>query len=147
MMQQQPTENFNTKLFLLPRQYKLIGLIITAIGLGGLTWKKLGLGLVFASDANRVDPMKIALYIVLITGLMTLAWTREKVEDEFTFRVRYRCMGIAFIVAVLYSLVMPLIFLYLWKTTPYYFSASHLVTGMLLVYLVSFYYYKGKMKG
>ena len=145
MEQQHENKNYAAMLFLLPRQYKFIGSLVTAIGLIGLFFKKLGAGIVLAGNAKKPDIMVMVLTIILITGLMTIAWTREKVEDEFTLRVRYKCMAFAFILAILYVIAAP-IFVMTIGNIPSYLGATELVIGMLLVYLASFSFQKRGQK-
>lgn len=134
-MANQNKKDTASKLFLFPRRYKFIGGLLTAIGLVGLYFKNSGLGLSFAGDANRYDPLKLTLFIVLILGLFTMAWTREKTEDEMAIQIRLIALGISFLLGILAVIAIPVIILVTGGQI-FHLNATYLVIGMLICYMI-----------
>ena len=135
----------NNRLFLLPARFKKLGYGIVLLALLALAINKIiDSSLVLAGSGD--EPQKPAMFttlfsILLIIGLSCIAWTREKIEDELVLSQRLRSMGVAFIGAVLYVIVTPLIALlggYAIKT----FYSTELVVGMLIAYLITFFILK-----
>ena len=131
----------NEQFFLLPAGYKLPGYLILLVGIIGLAWKKIAsIGLVFAGNLGKPekpDAVKIMLYIIVVLGLILIAWTREKVEDELIVHMRLKAMGMAFILGIVYVVTIPFIDL-LGGHIPAVLTSTQLIIGMLLIYLVSF---------
>lgn len=141
-MEKQPENNSSkNKYFLLHSSYKRMGYWLCGFALLGLAWKKIvSMSIVLVQDIGKPakpDAANIVLSIVFILGLVCIAWAKEKTEDEMFQMFRTRSMMIAFVLAVLYVMIVPLIELF-GGNTPRNFSGIYLVTGMLLVYLLSF---------
>jgi hypothetical protein len=86
--------------FQLGNQYKKIGCII-AIGAFVLM-----IGRKYVEDSDWLKPI---LHGVLLIGLLIISLSKEKIEDEFVDSLRSQSYRLAFIVAIVYSLVQPLV--------------------------------------
>lgn len=86
--------------FQLGNQYKKIGIII-AIGSFVLMIARK-----YVEDSEWVKPI---LHGVLLLGLLIVSLSKEKQEDEFIDSLRSQSYRLAFLMAIVYSLVQPLI--------------------------------------
>ena len=86
--------------FQLGNQYKKIGLII-AIGTFVLM-----IGRKYVEDSEWLRPI---LQGVLLLGLLVISLSKEKLEDEFVDSLRSQSYRLAFLMAIVYSLVQPLV--------------------------------------
>lgn len=86
--------------FQLGFEYKKIGLII-AIGAFLLM-----IGRRFIENSEWVKPI---LHGTLLIGLLIISLSKEKLEDEFIDSLRSQSYRLAFLLAIVYSLVQPLI--------------------------------------
>ena len=86
--------------FQLGNQFKKIGFII-AIGTFMLM-----IGRKYIDNSEWVKPI---LHGVLLIGLLIISLSKEKVEDEFIDSLRSQSYRLAFVMAIVYSLVQPLI--------------------------------------
>lgn len=60
----------------------------------------------FAMDGNT-DWLKLVLQKVLLVGLLIVSLSKDKIEDEMMVSLRMQSYTIAFVVGVLYTLIMP----------------------------------------
>lgn len=60
----------------------------------------------FALDGNT-DWLKLVLQKVLLVGLLIVSLSKDKIEDEMMVSLRMQSYTIAFVVGVLYTLIMP----------------------------------------
>ncbi|QNM86323.1 hypothetical protein H9W90_04150 [Polaribacter pectinis] len=86
--------------FQLGNQFKKIGLII-AIGTFVLM-----IGRKYIEDSEWIRPI---LHGILLIGLLLISLSKEKIEDEFIDSLRSQSYRLAFIMAIVYSLVQPLV--------------------------------------
>ncbi|QXP62303.1 hypothetical protein [Polaribacter sp. HaHaR_3_91] len=86
--------------FQLGNQYKKIGYII-AIGSFVLMIARK-----YIEDSDWLEPV---LHGVLLIGLLVISLSKEKLEDEFIDSLRSQSYRLAFIMAIVYSLVQPLV--------------------------------------
>ena len=86
--------------FQLGNQYKKVGYII-AIGTFFLMILRK-----YVEDSEWVRPI---LHGILLIGLLIISLSKEKVEDEFIDSLRSQSYRLAFILAIVYSLVQPLV--------------------------------------
>ena len=86
--------------FQLGNQYKKVGYII-AIGTFVLMILRK-----YVEDSEWVRPI---LHGILLIGLLIISLSKEKVEDEFIDSLRSQSYRLAFILAIVYSLVQPLV--------------------------------------
>ena len=131
----------NSLPYLLPMGYKTSGYLVTAFGVAGVLMRKvLAFGLEFRGNLNKPekpDALELLFYTIIVTGLMTIAWTREQVEDEMVLHHRLKSMRNAFIATGIYVIAMPFLQL-LNGFTINILSGTQLFIGTLLVYLISF---------
>ncbi|MEE9429507.1 MAG: hypothetical protein V3V16_00605 [Melioribacteraceae bacterium] len=81
------------------------------------TYKKIGIGLavfsfvllfINASTINNIEYREIIKYGILV-GLLITSISKEKIEDELITKLRMQAYSFAFIVGVIYTLVLPFI--------------------------------------
>ena len=76
-----------------------------------------------------------------IVGLLFVAWSRDKVEDEMTIAIRLKSMAFTFSWAVFYVIVKPIVDL-LFKDPIQDLTGQQVVMSMLFVYLIIYYVQK-----
>lgn len=86
--------------FLLPNTFKTIGYYFT-FGVFGLMILK-----IFIDEPEWVKPL---LRKGLLLGMLLISISKDKIEDEFIETLRSQSYRLAFILAVIYSLVQPVI--------------------------------------
>ena len=86
--------------FQLPNKYKRMGYILTFSGFALLIAKKY---------FEEPDWLKPILYGVILLGLLLISLSKDKIEDEFIDSLRSQSYRLAFIIAIVYSLVQPII--------------------------------------
>lgn len=86
--------------FQLGYQYKKIGLIIAIAAFTLMIGRK------FIDNTEWVRPI---LQAVLLVGLLIISLSKSKEEDEFIDSLRSQSYRLAFLIAIVYSLVQPLI--------------------------------------
>ncbi|MGJ8745725.1 hypothetical protein [Polaribacter sp.] len=86
--------------FQLKNQFKRIGFII-AIGTFILM-----IGRKYIEDSEWIKPI---LHGILLIGLLLISVSKEKVEDEYIDSLRSQSYRLAFIMAIIYSLVQPVV--------------------------------------
>ncbi len=84
----------------LPNHYKRVGLWVAVISFLSLFVNKFSVDL----EIYRI----IARYGLLI-GMLLISISKEKVEDEFIAQLRMQSFSVAFILGVLYTLILPLV--------------------------------------
>lgn len=129
---------FEPKLF--PPVFKIIGVILIILAFLPLTF-------INSSDLmdDKKELMLILIFNAIILGLLILAWSKDKVEDEMTISLRLKAMSLAFIFGVLYTVFMPLLeysFATLYDETLVVFSSQQLILTMLIFYLIIYYLQK-----
>ncbi|TVZ55016.1 hypothetical protein OD91_0257 [Lutibacter sp. Hel_I_33_5] len=86
--------------FQLGNQFKKVGLFI-AIGAFVLM-----IGRKYIENSEWIRPI---LQAILLVGLLIISLSKEKIEDEFVDSLRSQSYRLAFLMAIVYSLVQPLI--------------------------------------
>ena len=76
-----------------------------------------------------------------ILGLLFVAWSKDKVEDEMTVSIRLKAMSWTFTWAVIYVIITPFIDL-LFKDPIGDLTGQQVVMSMLFVYLIMYYLQK-----
>ena len=89
----------------------------------------------------KPDRFSTIVSIVIITGLLCIAGAREKVEDDLIILMRFKAIRLAFLLAILYVIAVPVISLVADYSMPY-LQGTNLVIGMLVIYLLTFYFEK-----
>jgi hypothetical protein len=88
------------KKFQLGYQYKKVGLIVAIVTFIVMISMK------YIDEPTWVRPL---LHGVLLIGLLLISVSKEKLEDEFLESLRSQSYRLAFILAIVYSLVQPLV--------------------------------------
>jgi hypothetical protein len=128
-------EKFNKQPKLLGVHFKKIGVVVMILSMvPGLIVKTMHIVLM----ESQKDLLKSLSYSGFLLGLLFIALSRDKVEDELTIHIRITSMQEMFIFAVIYVMIKPLI---VWVLqSPFTdVSGQQLVTLMLVGYLISFY--------
>lgn len=135
----------NAELFLLHPNYRFTGYLILGLGLLVAAWNKIvDSSLVLGGEAvlqPKPDRFSTIVSIVIITGLLCIAGAREKVEDDLIILMRFKAIRLAFLLAILYVIAVPVISLVADYSMPY-LQGTNLVIGMLVIYLLTFYFEK-----
>jgi hypothetical protein len=126
------------KYTLLPVYFKKIGIVVVLLSF-------LPLIIVKTIDIELIqyqkELFKTLTLNILILGLVFIAFSRDKIEDEMTMLIRLNSMSWTFLWAVLLVVIKPL-FDILFYGTGSVFTAQPLVIMMLFYYL--FVYYQKK---
>ncbi|MCT4630000.1 hypothetical protein [Winogradskyella sp.] len=86
--------------FRLSHQFMIIGLAIAILSIIMMFFRA------FAMDGDT-EWLKLLLQKVLLIGMLIMSLSKDKIEDEMTISLRAQSYAIAFIVGVIYALVMP----------------------------------------
>ena len=86
--------------FRLPHVFMNIGIAIAAVSIIAMFIRA------FALDGD-LEWLKLLLQKTLLVGMLVMSLSKDKVEDEMTISLRSQSYAIAFVVGVLYALVMP----------------------------------------
>jgi hypothetical protein len=96
------TDYFNKPLNLLPNYFKKIGLgFILATVVFLVSVKIFGIHL----TAEKKEMMKTILWDILILGMLFIAFSKEKDEDELTMLIRMKALASAFVYVVIFKIV------------------------------------------
>lgn len=124
-------------IFLLPRYFKLIGLFVIAVAFVPIT---IAILMHIKMSMPAKELFKTCTLNAFILGLLLIAWSKDKIEDELTFTIRLKSMSWTFIWGVLFVIITPLIdFLFYGKQD---LTAQSLIMSMLFVYLIMYYLQK-----
>jgi len=132
-----------------PSVFKIIGWTLTVLGAIPLAYRKIIESTMYITDEKgslkmgptltqgKLDMFHFVFLLVVIAGLVMVAWSRDKIEDERLLMLRVRSIIIAFVLGVLfvlgYTLAQVMSGLTYWP-----FFGIELVTGMLLTYNICF---------
>ncbi len=123
---------------LLPKYFKKIGLGVMILAfVPAVIIKSMNIEMM----QSQKELFRIFTLNVFILGLLFVAWSKDKVEDEMTVTVRLKAMAWTFGWAVLYVIVKPIIDL-LFKDPIQDLTGQQVVMGMLFVYLIMYYLQK-----
>lgn len=86
--------------FRLPYIFRIVGIAIAAISILMMFVRA------FAIDGDT-EWLKLLLQKTLLIGMLFMSVSRDKQEDELTIKLRMQSYGWAFMVGVVYTLVMP----------------------------------------
>lgn len=96
------TDYFNKPLNLLPNYFKKIGLgFILASIVFVVSVKISGIHL----TAEKKEMMKTIFWDILIIGMLFIAFSKEKDEDELTMLIRMKALASAFVYIVIFKIV------------------------------------------
>ena len=86
--------------FRLPNQFMTIGLVVVLATIVMMFFRA------FAMD-GETEWLKLLLQKSLLVGMLIMSLSKDKIEDEMTISLRAQSYAIAFVVGVIYALVMP----------------------------------------
>ena len=123
---------------LLPKYFKRIGLVIMILAfVPAIVIKSMNVEMV----QSQKELFRIFTLNAFILGLLFVAWSKDKVEDEMTVAIRLKAMAWTFSWAVLYVIVKPIVDL-LFKDPIQDLTGQQVVMSMLFVYLIMYYLQK-----
>jgi hypothetical protein len=131
-------EKFNKQPKLLGVHFKKIGIVVMVLSMvPGLIFKMMHIALM----ESQKDLFKSFSYSGFLLGLLLIAFSRDKVEDELTIHIRLKAMQEMFFFAVFYVVLDPL-FDFILHDLVSDVTGQHLITFMLVGYLISYYFKK-----
>ncbi|WP_178984048.1 hypothetical protein [Winogradskyella helgolandensis] len=86
--------------FRLPHQFMTIGITVVLLSIVMMFVRA------FAMDGDTVW-LKLVLQKFLLVGMLIMSLSKDKLEDEMTIVLRAQSYAIAFVIGVIYALVMP----------------------------------------
>jgi len=86
----------------LPHSFKKVGILLVVLSILFMFGRKL-------FDIEVATTLKFVLKRLLLVGLLLIAISKEKIEDEMIRTIRGQAFTIAFIAGVVYTLIQPLI--------------------------------------
>ena len=123
---------------LLPKYFKKIGLVVMILAfVPAVVVKSMNVEMV----QSQKELFRIFTLNAFILGLLFVAWSKDKVEDEMTVALRLKAMAWTFGWAVLYVIVKPIVDL-LFKDPIRDLTGQQVVMSMLFVYLIMYYLQK-----
>lgn len=123
---------------LLPKYFKKIGLIVMILAfVPTVVVKSMNVEMV----QIQKELFRIFTLNAFILGLLFVAWSKDKVEDEMTVAIRLKAMAWAFGWAVLDVIVKPIVD-FLFKDPIQDSTGQQVVMSMLFVYLIMYYLQK-----
>jgi hypothetical protein len=131
-------EKFSKQPKLLGVHFKKIGIVVMVLSMvPGLIVKMMHIALM----ESQKDLFKSFSYSGFLMGLLLIAFSRDKVEDELTIHIRLKAMQEMFFFAVFYVVLDPL-FDFILHDLVSDVTGQHLITLMLVGYLISYYFKK-----
>ncbi len=124
----------NIEVILLPKYFKKIGLAVIILALIPVVSLKL---MHVELLHSQKDIFRMYTLNAFIMGLLLIAWSKDKIEDEMTFAIRLKAMAWTFSWAVLCVIVKPIIDL-LFKDPIHDTTGQQVVLSMLFVYLIMY---------
>ena len=123
---------------LLPVYFKKIGLVIMILAfVSPIIVKSMNVELL----VNQKELFRVLTLNAFILGLLFVAWSKDKVEDEMTVFIRLKAMSWTFTWAVLYVIITPFVD-FLFKDPIGVLTGQQVVMSMLFVYLIMYYLQK-----
>lgn len=86
--------------FRLPHAFMRIGILVCVVAIAAMFYRA------FAMDGDT-QWLKLLLQKTLLVGMLIMSLSKDKIEDEMTISLRAQSYAIAFVVGVIYALVMP----------------------------------------
>lgn len=115
---------------LLPRKFKIVGLVIILLSIAAMVIFK-------TTMPHLLKDGKVFLLNGLILGLIIIALSKDKVEDEMLVAIRLQGMANSFIGGVVLVFISPFIDI-LFKDPVQTMPAQQVVMFMLFTYLISY---------
>ena len=129
------------RLFLLPMQFKYLGYFLLFI-LGILVFFPKLVGyeasiLDLLTQAKNPDKASMMFYTILNFGLFLIAWSKERNEDELINLARLKNLVNSFFIGLVVVFLVPFVNM-LVQYQMLKISITQLVSGVLIIYLLSF---------
>ena len=86
--------------FRLPNVYLKIGIAIVVMSIGVMFWRA------FAMEGDT-EWLRTLAKKGLVVGMLLMSISKDKEEDELTVKLRIQSYALAFVIGVIYALVMP----------------------------------------
>jgi len=123
---------------LLPKYFKIIGLVVMILAfVTAVVVKAMNIEML----QSQKELFRVFTLNAFIMGLLFVAWSRDKVEDEMTIAIRLKSMAFTFSWAVFNVIVKPIVDL-LFKDPIQDLTGQQVVMSMLFVYLIIYYVQK-----
>lgn len=120
---------------LLPKYFKKIGLVVLILAfVPAVVIKSMDIEML----QSQKELLRVFSLNAFILGLLFVAWSKDKVEDELTVAVRLKAMAWSFSWAVLYVIIQPIVDLII-KDPIQNLTGQEVVMSMLFVYLMIHY--------
>ncbi len=126
------------KAVLLPKYFKKIGLVVMILAfVPAVVVRSMNIEMAH----SQKELFRVFTLNAFILGLLFVAWSKDKVEDEMTVAIRLKAMAMAFGWTVLSVIVKPIVDL-LFKEPLKDLSGQEVVMDMLFVYVIVYYLQK-----
>lgn len=123
---------------LLPVYFKKVGLVVMILAfVPAIIIKSLGIELV----QTQKELFRVFTLNAFILGLLFVAWSKDKVEDEMTVAIRLKSVAMTFTWAVLYVIIKPILDM-LFEDSIGNLTGQEVVMSILFVYLIMYYLQK-----
>ncbi|WP_296312096.1 hypothetical protein [Winogradskyella sp. UBA3174] len=86
--------------FRLPHRFMAIGITIVLLSIVMMFVRA------FAMEGDT-EWLKLVLQKIVLVGMLIMSMSKDKIEDEMTMSLRAQSYAIAFVVGVIYALIMP----------------------------------------
>jgi len=132
------SKRFKKEPVLLPVNFKIIGLVVMILAfVSAIIVKSVNVELM----QSQKELFRVLTLNAFLLGLLFIAWSRDKVEDEMTVAIRLKSMYWTFSWAVLYVIISPFIDL-LFNDPIGELAGQQVVMSMLSIYLIMYYLQK-----
>lgn len=126
------------KAVLLPKYFKKIGLVVMILAfVPAVVVKSMNIEMAH----SQKELFRVFTLNAFILGLLFVAWSKDKVEDEMTVAIRLKAVAMTFGWTVLSVIVKPIVDL-LFKEPLKDLTGQDVVMDMLFVYLIVYYLQK-----
>lgn len=123
---------------LLPAYFKIIGFIIIILALTtAIVIKAMQIEML----PSQKELFRVFTMNAFLLGLLLVAWSRDKIEDEMTVFIRLKAMAWTFTWAVLYVIIKPIGDL-IFDDPVEILTGQEVVMSMLFVYLIMYFFQK-----
>jgi hypothetical protein len=126
---------------LLPTSFKTVGMVVMVLAIASLVLVKV---MHVQIDSPAKELLRILTVDLFLVGLLSIAFARDRMEDEMTTELRIRSMASAFLFAVIFVMVMPIISLVAGDPIED-MKGQQVIMTMLIIYLLRYYTSKRRM--
>jgi hypothetical protein len=123
---------------LLPVNFKIIGLVVMILAFAPVAIVK---SIGFEMEESQKEVFRVLTLNAFILGLLFVACSRDKIEDEMTVSIRLKSMSWTFVWAVFHVIIKPIIDL-IFRDPIAAPTGQRVVMSMLFVYLIMYYVQK-----